>query len=100
MLVLKLLRLYRLTAANPLEEQFTKVLSYIMARDMSRSEKISADLNTQAVIRVVKLLYVTLIAIYLQGVLWYRFSESWQKSFIPNDNESFYFVRRFGIFNV
>jgi hypothetical protein len=38
---------------------------------------------------------MTLIFMYISGLIWYRFSFSWQTYLIPNDEESYYFVNRF-----
>lgn len=40
---------------------------------------------------------MTVIGTYLLGLLWYRFSAHWQGLLLDSDNESFYFVNRFGV---
>lgn len=76
-LVFKLLRLYRMLVHNPFEQQVRDFLVRFLSRDSSRTEKISTEKQLNAFVTVMKLVGVTVIAIYLFGVLWYRFSIQW-----------------------
>lgn len=66
---------------------------------MTRSEIISENLKFDALITIFKLIVMTLIFMYISGLIWYRFSFSWQSYLIPNDEESYYFVNRFSQFS-
>ena len=62
----------------------------------SRSKRISAEKRISALLAVLKIFFLTLITIYIQGVLWYRFSIKWQYYF-SREPESSSFIFRFGM---
>lgn len=92
------MRIIRLTHEDPIYLDFLTWLNTCATRDQTRSERISSSLRTEAVFKILQLVSITIIAIYLFGLLWYRFSLSWQRKLLPEDNEHFYFVNRFGNF--
>lgn len=99
-LILKLLRIIKISNDDALEKQIVLLMNLSLTNDMSRSERINQAIRTRAFSRIFKLFSMSLIGIYLSGCLWYRFSSSWQAAFIPNDPSSYYFVNRFGQFDI
>lgn len=77
LLVLKLLRIIRLTHEDPIYLDFLTWLNSCVTRDQTRSERISSNLRMEAVFKILQLVSITIIAIYLFGLLWYRFSLRW-----------------------
>jgi len=43
-------------------------------------------------IKILKQILTTLLTTYFLGLLWYRFSDSWQASLTPDEDEQNYFV--------
>lgn len=84
-LVLKLLRLYRVTSYNPFEQVIKDQIIAAISKEDTRSEKISSEKQLNAFWTVVKLVSSTIIAIYLQGLIWYRFSQYWQRFLIAEE---------------
>lgn len=69
----------------------TKILTY----NSSRSKRISAEKKISALFAVLKIGFLTLITIYVQGALWYRFSYKWQH-YLLDEPHNRTFVHRFG----
>jgi hypothetical protein len=73
-LVLKLMRIYRVTSQSTFEQVIKSQLIAIISKEDTRSEKISSEKQLNAFWTVLKLVSQTIVAIYLQGLIWYRFS--------------------------
>lgn len=61
----------------------------------SRDDRIANDRFIINVIKIVKQVLTTLVCTYFLGLLWYRFSDHWQKSLYPDEPEDTYFVVQF-----
>jgi hypothetical protein len=63
----------------------------------SRDEKIANDRFIINVIKIVKQVLLTLLTTYLLGLLWYRFSDEWQKTLSSHENSENYWVNVFNL---
>jgi hypothetical protein len=83
-MMLKLLRITRLLGEFIPDDQLLSIVQYFY-RPESRDEKIQNDRLIINIIKIVKQILTTLMTTYFLGLLWYRFSDSWQATLTPNE---------------
>jgi hypothetical protein len=74
----KLLRLARLSTDFIPDDTLLSLMQSFY-RPESRDDKIANDRFIINVIKIVKQVLTTLVTTYFLGLLWYRFSDYWQK---------------------
>ena len=91
-----MLRLARLSTDFIPDDTLLNLMQTFYKPD-SRDDKIANDRFIINVIKIVKQVLTTLVTTYFLGLLWYRFSDNWQKMLIPDEPEERYWVVYFGL---
>jgi len=95
--MLKMLRLSRLST-DFIPDDVLLSLMLFFYKPQSRDDKIANDRFIINVIKIVKQVMTTLVTTYFLALLWYRFSDNWQKILGPgSDDEDKFFVVVFGL---
>lgn len=97
LLMFKMLRLFSLST-DFIPDEVLLILMETFYKPESRDDKIANDRFIINVIKIIKQIMTTLVTTYFIGLLWYRFSDNWQKylSYDEGDDEK-YFVVFFGL---
>lgn len=96
LLVVKLLRLNRLSNDFIPDDTVLKVASYFITAE-SRDDRIANERLVVNNIKIIKQVLTTLVTAYLLALLWYRFSDYWQQFIFEDELDENYFVVRYGL---
>ena len=91
-----MLRLSRLST-DFIPDDVLLSLMQLFYKPESRDDKIANDRFIINVIKIVKQIMTTLVTTYFLALLWYRFSDNWQKLLDPTTTDDKYFVVYFGL---
>lgn len=95
-LIFKMLRVGRLsTDFIPDDVLLTVMQSFYI--NLSRDDKIANDRYIINIIKIFKQILYTFFATYFLGLLWYRFSDHWQRFIDPSESSTRYWVVYFGL---
>jgi len=96
---LKCLKLFRILRVGSELVPVNSILSafHFCTRKSSRQYRISSARVVKNILTILKVVLATLGVVYITGLLWFRFSDRWQTYFFKIDDQSNYFVVRFGL---
>jgi hypothetical protein len=94
--MLKMLRLSRLSTDFIPDEVMVQLMQLFYKPEI-RDDRIASERMIISVIKIVKQIMTTLMTTYFLALLWYRFSDNWQKYLVMTDSDDKFFVVIFGL---